>query len=129
KKHHRISFKTFCTMENYLDINRNSWKAKLEPHSKSDFYFVDEFIAGRTSLNTIELELLGDIKGKKILHLQCHFGQDSVSLSRMGARVTGIDLSDKGIAVAKDLAAQCGTDTRFLVADLYRLPELLNDKF
>ena len=116
-------------MENYLDINRNSWNAKVEPHLKSDFYFVDEFIAGRTSLNSIELELLGDIKGKKILHLQCHFGQDSISLSRMGAHVTGIDLSDKGIAAAKDLAAQCGTDTNFVVADLYQLPELLNDKF
>lgn len=116
-------------MENYLDINRNSWNARVEPHLKSDFYFVDEFLSGRTSLNSIELGLLGDVKGKKILHLQCHFGQDSISLSRMGATVTGIDFSEKAIEAAKNLAEKCGTNTRFLVADLYQLPELLTGKF
>ena len=96
-------------MKDYLEINRNSWNAKVEPHLKSDFYFVEEFLHGRTSLNSIELELLGDVKGKEILHLQCHFGQDSISLSRMGAKVTGIDLSDKAIETAKNLAQKCGT--------------------
>ena len=91
-------------MENYLEINRKSWNAKVEPHLKSDFYFVDEFLNGKTSLNSIELEILGDVSGKEILHLQCHFGQDSISLSRMGAKVTGIDLSDKAIEVVKELA-------------------------
>lgn len=116
-------------MENYLDINRNSWNSKVETHLKSDFYFVDEFIKGRTSLNSIELELLGDIKDKEILHLQCHFGQDSISLSRLGAKVTGVDLSEKAIDAAKDLAKKCGTDTQFLVSDVYELPENLNQKF
>lgn len=60
-------------MKNYLQINKTSWNAKVDTHLKSDFYFVDEFLKGRTSLNSIELELLGDIKGKLILHLQCHF--------------------------------------------------------
>ena len=117
------------TMENYLDINRKSWNAKVEPHLKSDFYFVDEFLKGRTSLNSIELGLLGDIKGKTILHLQCHFGQDSISLSRMGAKVTGIDLSDKAIEAGKDLAKQCNTDTEFICSDVYDLPTILNEKF
>ena len=67
-------------MENYLEINRKLWNAKVDSHLKSDFYFVDEFLKGRTSLNSIELELLGDLKDKKILHLQCHFGQNSISL-------------------------------------------------
>lgn len=116
-------------MENYLDINRNSWNAKVEPHLKSDFYFVEEFIKGKTSLNSIELELLGDISGKDILHLQCHFGQDSIALSRLGANVTGIDLSDKAIETAKDLAHKCGTDTQFFVSDVYELPQNLNKKF
>ena len=116
-------------MENYLDINRKLWNAKVDSHLKSDFYFVDEFIKGRTSLNSIELDLLGDIKDKKILHLQCHFGQDSISLSRLGAKVTGIDLSDKAIEAAKDLAAKCGTDTEFIVSDVYDLPNVLHQKF
>lgn len=116
-------------MENYLEINKNSWNAKVEPHLKSDFYFVDEFLQGRTSLNSIELNLLGDVKGKTILHLQCHFGQDSISLSRMGAKVTGIDLSDKAIAAAKDLAQKAATDTEFLCTDLYSLPDVFDQKF
>ena len=116
-------------MENYLDINRKLWNAKVDSHLKSDFYFVAEFLKGRTSLNSIELELLGDIEGKEILHLQCHFGQDSISLSRMGAKVTGIDLSDKSIDAAKELAQQCGTDTEFMVSDVYDLPNVLHQKF
>ncbi|MBW8359094.1 MAG: class I SAM-dependent methyltransferase [Weeksellaceae bacterium] len=116
-------------MENYLDINRSSWNAKVEPHLKSDFYFVDEFVNGRTSLNSIELDLLGDVKGKQILHLQCHFGQDSISLSRLGAKVTGIDLADKAIDAARDLAAQCGTDTEFVISDVYELPNAVERKF
>ncbi|QBO58680.1 class I SAM-dependent methyltransferase [Chryseobacterium salivictor] len=116
-------------MENYLDINRKLWNAKVETHLKSDFYFVDEFLKGRTSLNSIELDLLGDVKDKNILHLQCHFGQDSISLSRLGAKVTGIDLSDKSIEAAKKLAQQCETDTQFLVSDVYDLPNVLHQKF
>lgn len=116
-------------MKDYLEINRNSWNAKVEPHLKSDFYFVEEFLHGRTSLNSIELELLGDVKGKEILHLQCHFGQDSISLSRMGAKLTGIDLSDKAIETAKNLAQKCGTDTEFIVSDVYDLPNVLDQKF
>ncbi len=116
-------------MENYLDINKNSWNAKIDTHLKSDFYFVEEFLKGRTSLNSIELELLGDIKDKSILHLQCHFGQDSISLSRMGAKVTGIDFSDKAVDAASDLAVKAGTDTRFICSDLYCLPEVLDQKF
>lgn len=116
-------------MENYLDINKNSWNAKVEPHLKSDFYFVDEFLKGRTSLNSIESQLLGDIQGKSILHLQCHFGQDSISLSRLGAKVTGIDLSDKAIETAKKLAEKCNTDTEFICTDVYNLPNVLDRKF
>ena len=116
-------------MENYLNINKNSWNQKVDPHLKSDFYFVEEFIQGKSSLSEIELQFLQNIEGKKILHLQCHFGQDSISLSRLGAKVTGIDLSDKAIDAAKNLAEKCGTDTKFICCDVYSLPELLDEKF
>lgn len=116
-------------MENYLDINRKLWNAKVDFHLKSDFYFVYEFLKGRTSLNSIEFALLGDIKDKKILHLQCHFGQDSISLSRLGAKVTGVDLSDKALEAAQDLAEKCGTDTQFVLSDIYNLPNVLHEKF
>lgn len=116
-------------MLNYLQINKKSWNNKVDVHLASDFYFVEEFIAGRTSLNAPELELLGDINGKKILHLQCHFGQDSISLARMGAQVTAVDLSDKAIAEARKLADKCGVKVNFIESDVYDLPNLLHEEF
>ena len=67
--------------ENYININRKSWNNKTDAHLKSEFYDMDGFLKGNMSLNDIELKLLCDVKGKSILHLQCHFGQDSISLS------------------------------------------------
>ena len=116
-------------MENYIEINRKSWDAKVDPHLKSDFYFVDEFIKGRTSLNSIELELLEDVKGKEILHLQCHFGQDSISLARLGAEVTAVDFSGKAIAAAEELNTKCNTNVEFIVSDVYELNKVLHKKF
>ena len=116
-------------MQNYLEINRKTWNAKVEPHLRSDFYGVDDFINGKSSLNSIELDLLGNIEGKKILHLQCHFGQDTISFSRMGADATGIDLSDKAIEAANDLAQKCNQNTKFICSDVYNLPNVLNEKF
>jgi ubiquinone/menaquinone biosynthesis C-methylase UbiE len=115
--------------ENYLDINRQSWNNRLETHMASTFYNVDQFIKGESSLNEIELELLGDIRGKSILHLQCHFGQDSISLARLGASVTGVDLSDKAIEAAQQLAEKCQADATFICCDLYSLPQYLDQKF
>ncbi|MEY4659044.1 MAG: hypothetical protein RJB36_810, partial [Bacteroidota bacterium] len=79
--------------EPYLDLNRKNWNNRVDGHLASDFYRMEAFRAGENSLKEIELGLLGDISGKKILHLQCHFGQDTLSLARMGAHVTGIDFS------------------------------------
>lgn len=115
--------------ENYLSINKESWNKRVEPHVKSDFYDMENFLKGKNSLNFIELNLLGEISRKSILHLQCHFGQDSISLSRMGAKVTGIDLSDKAIETAQNIAQQLGTDTRFICSDVYDLPNVLDEKF
>ena len=87
----------------YLEENRNSWNKRADLHFNSQFYDVKGFLEGKSSLKPIELGLLGDLRGKKVLHLQCHFGQDSLSLARMGADVTGIDLSDKAIEYARKL--------------------------
>lgn len=117
------------THENYLKINRLSWNNKVAVHAESDFYDIKGFLRGNTSLNPIELGLLGNIKGKKILHLQCHFGLDSLSLGRLGAKVTGVDLSDMAIKKAKELAAKIESDTRFICCDVYDLPNHLDEKF
>lgn len=114
---------------NYIDINRRSWNNKVETHLKSEFYNLDAFLRGGSSLNAVELELLGDIKGKSILHLQCHFGQDTISLSRMGAELTGVDLSDKAIAGARMIAHETGSDAQFICCDLYELERHLDRQF
>ena len=114
-----------------VDINHgNSWNNRTDAHVKSEFYDLEGFINGKTSLNDIELKLLGDLNGKTILHLQCHFGQDSISLSRLGAEVTGIDLSDKAInKEAKQIASDLKTNTNFICCDLYDLPNQLDEQF
>lgn len=114
---------------NYLDLNRSSWNKRTDIHYSSDFYDVKGFLAGNTSLKNIELELLGDISGKKILHLQCHFGQDTLSLARMGAHLTGVDLSDRAIERANELAKTIGSESRFICCDIYDLPNHLDEKF
>lgn len=114
---------------NYLAINRESWNNKTDAHLKSEFYDLDGFLKGKTSLNSIELELLGNIKGKSILHLQCHFGQDTISLSRLGAEVTGVDLSDKAIESAKWIAKETQSNAKFICCDIYDLPNHLDEKF
>ena len=113
----------------YLDINRESWNAWAEVNFESAFYDVPAFLAGRNSLTQIELDLLGDVKGKRILHLQCHFGMDTLSLARMGAHATGADLSDKAIEKARHLAAEMRLDAQFVCCDLYSLPDHLKGAF
>ena len=75
-----------------------------------------EFLGGETSLDPLVLSEIGDVAGKKLLHLQCHFGLDTLSFARMGAKATGLDFSPKAIAAARKLAAETGLDARFVNA-------------
>jgi len=113
----------------YKSINKESWNNRTEVHYDSEFYDNKTFIAGRSSLNEIELRLLGDVSGKSILHLQCHFGQDTISFSRMGAKATGVDISDKAIEKARALASIVKEDTQFICCDVYDLPNHLDQQF
>ena len=115
--------------ENYLEINRQSWNSRIDSHLDSAFYNLDGFLKGESSLNEIELDLLGNVQGKHILHLQCHFGQDTISLCRLGAKVTGVDLSDKAIESAKRIAAETNSKANFICCDLYDLPNHLEKQF
>lgn len=115
--------------DNYIAINRQSWNNRVQSHMNSDFYDLEGFLQGKTSLNSIELKLLGEIKNKYILHLQCHFGQDSLSLGRLGAHVTGVDLSNKAIESAKELADKTKIDANFICSDIYELPKYLDKQF
>ena len=114
---------------NYVKMNRDSWNKRVPVHVQSEFYFVEEFLNGKSSLNEIELNLLGDVRGKSILHLQCHFGQDSLSLARLGAQVTGVDLSDVAIAQAVELNDKLQLDAEFVCCDVYELKKHLDKIF
>jgi ubiquinone/menaquinone biosynthesis C-methylase UbiE len=105
------------------------WNTWTRIHERSEFYDLASFKAGRNSLKSIELTEVGDVAGKSLLHLQCHFGQDTLSWARLGARVTGVDLSDEAIALARSLADELGIEARFICSDLYRLPEHLDEQF
>ncbi len=116
-------------MKEYLKANKALWNQKTTIHEHSEFYQMPAFLEGVTSLKPIELALLGDVKGKKILHLQCHFGQDSISLARMGAKVTGLDLSDQSIAKAKEIAHKLNIDAHFVCCDIFEADQFITDKF
>ncbi len=113
----------------YINTNRELWNKRTDYHYNSPFYNLENLINGETSLNDIELALLGDITNKTILHLQCHFGMDTLSMSRLGATATGVDLSDNAIDKAKALALQLDLNTRFICCNIYDLNEHLNEKF
>lgn len=113
----------------YKFINRKAWNEKVEIHYNSTFYNNESFIKGKNSLNIIELDLLGDIRAKTVLHLQCHFGQDTISLARMGAKPTGVDLSDKAIEKAMELTKITQTEADFICSDIYDLPNHLEKQF
>lgn len=115
--------------DNYVEINKHSWNNKVDIHLNSEFYNLDGFLKGQTSLNSIELGKLGDLTGKSILHLQCHFGQDTISLSRLGANATGVDLSDKAIENAKRIAQETQSNAKFICCDIYDLPKHLDEQF
>ncbi|MEL6356089.1 MAG: class I SAM-dependent methyltransferase, partial [Bacteroidota bacterium] len=111
----------------YLSANKDHWNKSTETHWTSKMYNIEGWLAGDNSnLKEIELSLLPeDLNGKKLLHLQCHFGQDTLSLARMGAEVTGVDLSDRAIAKANELAKLAHLSGRFINCDLYSLPNHL----
>jgi SAM-dependent methyltransferase len=116
-------------MEEFLKANQQMWNQRTDIHIDSDFYDVPSFLEGRSSLNSIELDLLGDVKGKKVLHLQCHFGQDTLSLARMGAKATGIDLSDRAIAKARELNQKMGLDAEFVCCNVLDIDQHLTDQY
>lgn len=116
-------------MENHFQKNRIAWNTKTGINIQSEFYDNESFLKGRNTLNQIELSLLDDVKEKSILHLQCHFGQDTISLARMGAIVTAVDFSEKAISAAEKFAEQLKIGAKFICCNLYDLPKYLHDSY
>ncbi len=103
---------------NPIKTNQASWNKRTEIHVTSDFYNVDGFLKGGNTLNKIELSEVGDVAGKTLLHLQCHFGLDTLSWARLGAQVTGVDFSPVAIEYANKIKKQANLEGNFICSDI-----------
>jgi SAM-dependent methyltransferase len=113
-----------------FDANESLWDAWTAIHAGGSFYDLDAFRQGGVRLRPHEIEMVGDVAGRSLLHLQCHFGIDTLSWARLGARATGADLSSAAIDLARSLADELGyPETRFIRSNLYELPDHLDDRF
>jgi SAM-dependent methyltransferase len=112
-----------------MAANQRLWDGRVDLHQRSAYYDLDGFRAGRSSLRSIELEELGDVAGRSLLHLMCHFGMDTLSLARLGARVTGVDFSEPAIELARTLAGELGLEARFVASNVYELTRVLHGQF
>ncbi len=114
-------------MNRYENGNKILWDELTDVHIKS--YGVDKFKQGKSTLDEIQLREVGDVKGKTLLHLQCHFGLDTLSWAREGAVVTGVDFVEKAIAYANKLKDETGLNARFICSNIYDLEKHLNEQF
>jgi SAM-dependent methyltransferase len=115
-------------MDEYLAVNRANWDERAPAHASSADYAVDRFIEDPTYLSEVvrfDLPRLGEIDGLACVHLQCHIGTDTVSLARLGARTTGLDLSPRSLREAKRLAERVHAPIRFVEADVYHALDVL----
>jgi SAM-dependent methyltransferase len=119
-------------MENinqYFEANRSLWNQRTAVHKDSAFYDLAGFKAGANVLTPIELNEIGDVYGRSLLHLQCHFGMDTMSFSRMGAKCTGVDLSDDAIKLAREINDELKLDAKFVCCNVYETSEFVKEQF
>ena len=106
-------------MDERFEPNQAWWDERVADHVESEFYDVERFRAGGSTLRPFELEEAGDVAGKRLAHLQCHFGLDSMSWARAGASVRGLDFSAPAVEAANRLAGELGIDASFVQSDVY----------
>lgn len=112
-----------------IATNQQGFNMRARAHLQSSYYDVEKFKQGYNMLRRLEQEELGDVRGRSLLELQCHIGVNSISLARMGATVTGTDISDEAIDIAREFAEELDADARFVQANLYDLPTVLDGEF
>lgn len=116
------------SMDSYLESNRRLWNEFAAIHAGSELYQLAEFKQGKNKLNPLEREEVGDVRGRKLLHLQCHFGMDTLSWAQLGAEVTGVDFSDTAIQMAQELSKEVNLPGRFVCSTIENLPDHLGEE-
>lgn len=106
-------------------INKKFWNERAKIHAESDFYNINELICGKKTLTDYETIELGDIRGKRIAHLQCHIGTETISLAMLGADVVGLDYSEEAIKMAEMITQRCEVNCNFVCADVYDSSKIL----
>ncbi|MEV8512779.1 class I SAM-dependent methyltransferase [Dactylosporangium sp. NPDC051484] len=115
-------------MSEYLRLNRAQWDERAPAHAASTGYAIDRFVDDPQYLSEVvrfDRPRLGDVRGLRAVHLQCHIGTDTLSLHRLGARVTGLDFSPASLAAARALAERTGADIDYVESDVYAAPNVL----
>jgi SAM-dependent methyltransferase len=120
-------------LDEYSSTNRDNWDDRVSIHWDSDEYNIQQFIDDPKHISDVvqfdlDRDELGDVAGKSLLHLQCHIGQDTLSLARLGADVTGVDFSELAIEACKKLSTESGTPGEFVVAEFYDSPKVLSNR-
>jgi SAM-dependent methyltransferase len=116
-------------MDDRLKANLDAWNQMARIHAASREYRLAEFKAGQNVLKPIELREVGEVRGKSLLHMQCHFGLDTMSWARLGASITGVDFSDDAIALARSISAELKIPARFIQSNIYDAPNVLHEQF
>ncbi|MGJ8685473.1 MAG: class I SAM-dependent methyltransferase [Nonlabens sp.] len=116
-------------LKEQFEVNRQTWNEKTAVHFESKFYDKDAFAKAKNSLNSYELKALGDVTGKSMLHLQCHFGQDSLSWAHKGAAVTAVDISDAAIKKAQELSASLEIPATFVCCNVLDTSQHVQEQF
>jgi SAM-dependent methyltransferase len=114
--------------EQWREVNRALWDERVPIHTAGEFYDVPGFLAGGSRLLPFELEELGEVEGATLVHPQCHFGLDTLSWARRGARVTGLDFSAPAIEAARKIAARAQIEAEFVQADAYEASSALGGR-
>ena len=119
--------RTLPAVDGWVEANRANWDERVGIHVASEFYGVEAWLAGDRMPRPRELAAIGDVRGLDVVHLQCHFGLDTLALAQAGARVTGVDLAPSGIAQARALADRAGLSdrARFVEADVLEAARVL----
>jgi SAM-dependent methyltransferase len=115
-------------LSEHAAANLAQWDERAPAHAASPDYHLDDFVSDADYISDVvgfDLPRLGDVRGLRGVHLQCHIGTDTLSLARLGARMTGLDFSPAAIGQARALAERCGTPAEFVVSDVYRAPDVL----
>jgi SAM-dependent methyltransferase len=114
-----------------LQVNKTWWNEAVDHHVNSPFYDVNGFLkdSKKLTLGQLELDEVGEVFGRNLLHLQCHFGLDTLSWQRLGAKCTGVDFSEKAIEAARSLNMKSNLKAQFICSDIYEIPDDLNDSF